>query len=1090
MKNSNNEDNIKIISEEETKSTKTTPNVDFEIKDLSFDGNIDLKLNNNSSDSAQMQDVSDDKTNNNSAINNQSNNNEMQDVSDDNTPSDANQKSDVINNNQPDSGQSKDDSGQNDKEDSDNKENKNSDGEQPQNQADAYGNQAEKQNLRNNAKSLKNDFNNKVDQIKNAPENIKNKINDTKNKINDTKDKINDAKDKIKNAPDNLRKKRDAVKDKWKNRPKTKEDFKNKFKNGGANLKNKAKNGAKNLKDKAKNSVKDKANEKTQDIKNKVDKVKNTVDKAKKVGKAVGKAAKGLWHLFVSTLPWSAIIIGIILIAILIVTIIVSLSPGIGGDASDKEIYSQYSEVDQKTMEKMADLFGKYSNADGTLAMAVVIYPYYTTLYDGNVTSYIDKTEKETTQEDIEPDVDDNDTEVTTDTENTSDSETDTTEDDPYLVVLRSSKARRKLKAVLKKLESSSAEDFKAYLKQEYFLKDKGYGDYDTDVSNGYIDGYNGYKQMLKEVSSDNQDAFMDAVIENLYDIKDNFVDYVYKNPVCGVSMVSAGQVSIDEILTKNILVDVKVESCTAGSKSGIESCQSKYDSPITLEKYIKSVTYEEIGVSGSSSLSEVETQMVAAKSFVLGRYKIMGWDVKTTDDGSYVIPIRSNTNDQDFCDIDTGCQDKLNGAKRGPLDAAASAIMNQAWEETKNTYIYDQNKSTTVGAYCQSRTGVCSFCKTGSCMAHEELSNYTNVDFKTILVQFYSNYSLISVENNLATATVAGQKTCTNGNTNMTAQRAQIVSTALEQVGKVPYYDGGLASAAGYDGNDFNTDIQADSKGRTKKGLDSVGFINWIYWGSIQDNLGNTDSIDTVLSQTFEITQDKLLMGDIGYSEDKTVIAIYAGDNKWVMEDDATGNVVSKPDDRLTKFARLNKFKDEAYNFTIRKEKPTTLDWNSSKPWFNPSVDNTGQCPWYARNRAGEIIYNLYTNGSLTEKQYSSLLSRVLKTSGNGGDFYPGGRASTYGYQGSNNIDDIKGGSFMGLDSASAPQYGHVAIIEYANQSEDKIIVTDGWCKQCSNSCSSTFSCVNFRYQEFTYATFKSNYSGTFKGYLYFLQE
>ena len=178
-----------------------------------------------------------------------------------------------------------------------------------------------------------------------------------------------------------------------------------------------------------------------------------------------------------------------------------------------------------------------------------------------------------------------------------------------------------------------------------------------------------------------------------------------------------------------------------------------------------------------------------------------------------------------------------------------------------------------------------------------------------------------------------------------------------------------------------------------------------------------------------------------------------------------------------------------EIYNFEIRTTKPTKAEW-SGKEWFNYSSNNTGQCPWYARNRAAEITATLYANGSITEEHYRRVIRKIANASGNGRQFAPGEPGVSAFKYGSTNIDDIKAPAFMGLESRTSPPYGHVAIIEYANPDENKIIVTDGWCRGCSSDCSYTWNCVRFQHQEYTYAGFKQNFGGRFRGYVFFLEE
>lgn len=963
----------------------------------------------------------------------------------------------------------------------------------------------ERKSLKERAQDAKDGLKEKADKIKNAPENIKNKYNDAKNKVNDIKDKA-------KQVPENLKNKGEQVKNAWNNRPKSMRDAKDRMKN--SNIKDRIKNGAKNRAKNMANRAKEGAKEgfKNSDLgqaidkgKNAINKGKNAIDKGKKAvkgakkagkavakaGKAVAKAAQGLLNLFISTLPWSAIAVGVVLGLVLIIVLVYAFVPGIGGDVNEEENYSQYSKTDQKTLEKLEDIFASYPNADGTLALSVVLYPYFDNLHSGNVTSSLiedtDNSESEDTEELTEEEKNDKDVEQ----------EDDTTEDDPYLYPLRKSKVRRRLKKVLKSLNDSNEADFKNYLKTDYFLNDGGYTwGYDKDI----LTGYNGYKDLFKSAGSNANDELYNLIIEDIYDNKDLFINYVYKNAVCASTLLDAGQIETQDLLKGNVLVDLKKPGC-----SNMKSCsESYYDNYLTLEEYVKGVVYEEIA--GNKDVNQIAAQMVAAKTFTLSRRT---GSIKIDEaTGAYVIPMLWSTADQDFCHVDKGCNAEdikdhygyergndtrlFHGANRGPASDEQKELYNEAWNLSKDVYVVNNDGSPAATAYYAG-------CSAGKCMDQEKLPNYSGIEFKSILSTFYSSYSISTVSGDVSNIQVRGEQVCTNASTNYSATRARIVAFGLDQVGKIPYYEEGLADVSGFEGNNFGTEVEADVNGRDKKGLGSVGFVNWVYWSVIEDNLTNSNNLDVIISQGFEVAQDKLLMGDIGYSEDKTVVGIYAGDNRWILEDSITGNVVAQPDDRITKFIRHNSFKSETYNFTIRDHAPTPSEWGGTKMFVRPSIPKLmGECPWYAKNRAAEIIDELYKNGSLTQKQYNKYHNRVSSTSGNGADFYPNGAADK-GYSGSTNIADLKAGSFIGMSSQKSEagkKWGHVAVVEYV--SEDKIIITEGWRQKnpqtyCSNY--SDFSCVVYRKLEFnSYDEFYKFYSDPngymLKGYLYFLED
>lgn len=63
---------------------------------------------------------------------------------------------------------------------------------------------------------------------------------------------------------------------------------------------------------------------------------------------------------------------------------------------------------------------------------------------------------------------------------------------------------------------------------------------------------------------------------------------------------------------------------------------------------------------------------------------------------------------------------------------------------------------------------------------------------------------------------------------------RRQIVSFALGSVGKVPYYWGGKPTKAEYMGNEFGSLLSVkDPEGRSLKGLDCSGWVQWVYWSA-----------------------------------------------------------------------------------------------------------------------------------------------------------------------------------------------------------------------------------------------------------------
>ncbi len=609
----------------------------------------------------------------------------------------------------------------------------------------------------NNGKSL--NYNNNLNNNVNGNNSLnKNNVSSNNKNLNKNNTPNNKNNNKDKKASSGINKKRDNLKNKWDNRPKTPKDFSDKAKKSLKNGANKAKDGLKNgAKNRFNNSKLGKAINSTKET---VNKVKEAKEKAKKV-----KLKAKTFAAFLKSpvgLAIMGMLVGLLVIFVLVIAIpsmFAAGSPLVGGEVEEEENYEKYSNTDQKTIDSLQTIYKKHSSGIPEYAMAATLYAYTEEMQNGNVTALRGKTNNE--QEDDAEATDDEDC-VTNNTDSSTtnsdciddeieDDEDDLISDDPYLELLRQKKYRRKFKKLLIKSEGGK-DALTEYLKDTWFTKDKG------------------YKELFDGVEDDDVDDLKEAIIDDILDQIDDFKGYFYNIDSCSTtySSQSAGSVEVNEMLKGNILVDVKVSSCTTGKN--VWDCESMYDSPIDMAKYVKGVTYEEIGVSGSSDIEKVKAQMVAAKSYVIGRSKSMGWGVRQDSAGNYIVTIRANTNDQDYCDIDVGCKSgktkvRSGSNHRAAVDSATRAKLDEAWEATKNVYIQNSNGSL-KGEFCNDRTGDCDFCKKGTCLAHVELEKYSSVSYDKILIDQYSSYSLVTVEGEFASAVVGTADTSCSNNT------------------------------------------------------------------------------------------------------------------------------------------------------------------------------------------------------------------------------------------------------------------------------------------------------------------------------------
>ena len=60
------------------------------------------------------------------------------------------------------------------------------------------------------------------------------------------------------------------------------------------------------------------------------------------------------------------------------------------------------------------------------------------------------------------------------------------------------------------------------------------------------------------------------------------------------------------------------------------------------------------------------------------------------------------------------------------------------------------------------------------------------------------------------------------------------------------------------YEENNFNTEVTPDASGRKLKGLDDVGFINYVYWANEDINFGNTNDINAILKEEYTYPIEK----------------------------------------------------------------------------------------------------------------------------------------------------------------------------------------------------------------------------------------
>ena len=147
-----------------------------------------------------------------------------------------------------------------------------------------------------------------------------------------------------------------------------------------------------------------------------------------------------------------------------------------------------------------------------------------------------------------------------------------------------------------------------------------------------------------------------------------------------------------------------------------------------------------------------------------------------------------------------------------------------------------------------------------------------------------------------------------------ISSQRRKLIACALDSVGKIPYHFGGKASRPGYGENRFFSVTEPDQMGRTLKGLDCSGWINWVYWSALGTPItsGGTSSLSAAGT---EISREELKPGDIAVaSGDEAHVVMFLGwnpaDGKMICIHESAGKVnnvtVSLSDRIWTHYRRI----------------------------------------------------------------------------------------------------------------------------------------------------------------------------------------
>ncbi|OON86011.1 hypothetical protein BXO88_09235 [Oribacterium sp. C9] len=132
-----------------------------------------------------------------------------------------------------------------------------------------------------------------------------------------------------------------------------------------------------------------------------------------------------------------------------------------------------------------------------------------------------------------------------------------------------------------------------------------------------------------------------------------------------------------------------------------------------------------------------------------------------------------------------------------------------------------------------------------------------------------------------------------------ISSKRKSVIRFALESVGKIPYYYGGKAGSRGYEKNHFGSIVSSDYRGRVLRGLDCSGWIQWVYWSAIGDDLNGSASTSSLVGEGEKIKRADLQPGDIiireGSDSHVVMFLSWSGNGKMIaIHENSTANNVS----------------------------------------------------------------------------------------------------------------------------------------------------------------------------------------------------
>ena len=166
-----------------------------------------------------------------------------------------------------------------------------------------------------------------------------------------------------------------------------------------------------------------------------------------------------------------------------------------------------------------------------------------------------------------------------------------------------------------------------------------------------------------------------------------------------------------------------------------------------------------------------------------------------------------------------------------------------------------------------------------------------------------------IATRGNITVTSAADQEAVLNYliENGISAERRNLIITAMTLLGQVPYEWGGKPDHAGMDTSWW----LFDESGR-QKGLDCSGYVQWAFMtaGYSQEITDKLLSTTSTVGSFEKIDKDELMPGDLGLFNDGYLssnhVGIYVGDGKWIHCSSTKNTVVIAEDVGFNVFVRV----------------------------------------------------------------------------------------------------------------------------------------------------------------------------------------